>query len=301
MVSMIMIFHNAEHCIEEAIANIFVQPWPYWELLLVDDGSKDGSTTIARRHAASHQERVRYVAHPGRGNRGIGPSRDLGLANAKGLYVTFLDADDIFLPERLARHVAVLKSNPDVNVVQSRHLVWFSSHDRAQPIDADHHPAPLIEIFNEIIQHPLCFFPMLASDQLVPASWSLTMRRTTALAVGGFEGAELLGSFDDVVFATKFYLSKRVLLLNESLAKDRRHSESSSRRARDRGESVTGTAVPLRWGFLEWMERYLEEQGITDPRVWRAVREQLPARQTVVERRVRGCLAILLPERMYSV
>ena len=277
-------------------------------LLLVDDGSRDSSTAIARRYAARHPERVRYLEHPGHANRGTGPSHDLGLASARGVYVTFLDADDVYLPERLARHVAVLEAHPEVDVVQSRHLVWFSWDDQARPIDADH-LSPSIEIFNEVIEPPVCLFPMLASDALAPPAWSLTVRRATALAVGGFKGGETLGSVDDMVYATKLYLSRRVLILDESLTKWRRHSASLTRRARERGESMEGTGYPVRWGYIFWLERYLEEQG-TDPTVWQALREELPNRRdrmhaclvhvrTLVQSRVRRFLAVALPQRAY--
>lgn len=192
-VSVVMIFLDAERFIEEAIASVFAQTYPCWELLLVDDGSRDGSTAIARRYAARHPERVRYLEHPGHANRGTGPSHDLGLASARGVYVTFLDADDVYLPERLARHVAVLDARPEVDVVQSRHLVWFSWDDQARPIDADY-LSPSIQIFNEVIEPPVCLFPMLASDALAPPAWSLTLRRATALAVGGFKGAKRWGA-----------------------------------------------------------------------------------------------------------
>ena len=224
-VSVIMIFLDAERFIEAAIASVFAQTWPHWELLLVDDGSRDGSTAIARRWAANRPERVRYVEHAGHINRGTGPSRDLGLAHARGVYVAFLDADDIYLPERLARHVAVLEASPEVDVVQSRHLVWFSWDDQSRPIDADH-LAPSIGIFDEVILPPICFFPMLASDALAPGTCSVTVRRATALSLGGF-GEEFRGSFEDLVFVTKLYLDKRVVILNETLAKYRRHSDSA--------------------------------------------------------------------------
>ena len=307
-VSVIMIFLDAERFIEEAIASVFAQTYPHWELLLVDDGSRDRSTAIARDYAASYPERVRYVEHPGHANRGTGPSRDLGLAHARGVYVTFLDADDIHMPERLARHVGVLEASPEVDVVQSRHLVWFSWDDRARPIDADH-LSPSIEIFNEVIEPPVCLFPMLASDALAPPAWSLTLRRATALEVGGF-GDEFRGSFEDVVFATKLYLSKRVLILDESLTEWRRHSASLTRRARERGERMGSTGYPVRWGYLFWLERYLEEQGITDPTVWQALREEMPNRRdrmhaylvrvrTLVRSNVRRFLAVVLPRWAY--
>jgi glycosyltransferase involved in cell wall biosynthesis len=307
-VSVIMIFLDAERFIEEAISSVFAQTYPHWELLLVDDGSRDGSTAIARRYAERHPERVRYVEHPGHANRGTGPSRDLGLASAKGVYVTFLDADDVYLPERLARHVAVLEANSEVDVVQSRHLVWFSWDDQARPVDTDH-LSPSIGIFNQVIEPPVCLFPMLASDALAPTAWSLTLRRATAVEVGGF-GDEFRGSLEDLVFATKLYLNKRVIILNESLAKYRRRRDSLTRRARERGESMEGTGYPVRWGYLFWLERYLEEQRITDPTVWQALRDELPNRRdrmyaylvhvrTLVQSGVRRFLAVVLPRWAY--
>jgi glycosyltransferase involved in cell wall biosynthesis len=307
-VSVIMIFLDAERFIEEAIASVFAQTYPHWELLLVDDGSRDGSTAIARGYAARHPERVRYLEHPGHVNRGTGPSRDLGLANAKGVYVTFLDADDVYLPERLARHVAVLEASPEVDVVQSRHLVWFSWDDQERPIDADHLSVS-IEIFNEVIEPPIYLFPMLASEALMQPAWSLTLRRATAVEVGGF-GDEFRGSLEDLVFATKLYLSKRVIILNESHTKYRRRRNSLTRRARERGEHMEGTDCPVRWGYLFWLERYLKEQGITDPTIWQALREELPNRRdrmhaylvhvrTLVQSRVRRFLAVVLPRAAY--
>jgi cellulose synthase/poly-beta-1,6-N-acetylglucosamine synthase-like glycosyltransferase len=61
LVSVIMIFLNGERFIEEAIASVFAQTRPHWELLLVDDGSRDRSTAIAKAWAERHPERVRYL------------------------------------------------------------------------------------------------------------------------------------------------------------------------------------------------------------------------------------------------
>ena len=123
---MIMIFLDAERFIEQAIASVFAQTNAHWELLLVDDGSRDGSTTIAKIYAARHSDRVRYLEHPGHANRGTGASRNLGLAHAHGDYITFLDADDLFLPERLTQHVELLERRSDVDAVRGQVLFWRS-------------------------------------------------------------------------------------------------------------------------------------------------------------------------------
>jgi hypothetical protein len=150
---------------------------------------------------------------------------------------------------------------------------------------------------------------MLASDALAPPAWSLTLRRATAVEVGGF-GDEFRGSFEDLVFATKLYLKKRVMILNESLAKYRRRRDSLTRRARERGESMEGTGYPVQWGYLFWLERYLEEQGITDPTVRQALRDEMPNRRDrmhaylvhariLVRSSVRRFLAVVLPRWAY--
>src|SRR5215475_5728613 len=96
LVSVVIIFLNAECFIQEAIESVFAQAYPAWELLLVDDGSSDASTTIAQRYAEQHRHQVRCLEHPGHANRGMSASRNLGIRNARGPYIAFLDADDVW-------------------------------------------------------------------------------------------------------------------------------------------------------------------------------------------------------------
>lgn len=84
LVSVVTIFLDAERFIEEAIESVFAQTYDRWELLLVDDGSTDRSRDVARRYAARYPSRVRYLEHPGHQNRGMSPSRNLGIAHAAG-------------------------------------------------------------------------------------------------------------------------------------------------------------------------------------------------------------------------
>ena len=95
LVSVVLIFWNAERFIAEAIESVFAQTYRTWELLLVDDGSSDSSTTIARSYSERDPQHMHYLEHPGHVNHNMSASRNLGIGNAQKAYVAFLDTDDV--------------------------------------------------------------------------------------------------------------------------------------------------------------------------------------------------------------
>src|SRR5215831_13859313 len=126
LVSVIIIFLDAAKFIQEAIESIFSQTHDDWELLLVDDGSTDASTGISRRYAEQFPEKVRYLEHDKHRNRGMSATRNVGVRHATGNYIAFLDADDVWLPRKLERQVALLASHPDAAMVYGPSRYWFS-------------------------------------------------------------------------------------------------------------------------------------------------------------------------------
>src|SRR6266480_2117874 len=86
LVSVVIIFLNEEIFLEEAIQSVFDQTYQNWELLLVDDGSGDGSTTTALNYAERWPGKVRYLDHEGHQNHGQSASRNLGVRHAQGKY-----------------------------------------------------------------------------------------------------------------------------------------------------------------------------------------------------------------------
>ena len=112
LVSVVMIFLNEERFIEEAIETILAQSYPRWELLLVDDGSTDQSTAVARSYADRHKDNITYLSHPNNENRGMSASRNLGIRHSRGEFVAFLDADDVWFSYTLARQAAAMRSTP---------------------------------------------------------------------------------------------------------------------------------------------------------------------------------------------
>ena len=103
IVSIIIIYFNAAEFFREAIESVLAQTYDHWELLLVDDGSSDGCAEIATMYAAREPSRISCLQHDGRRNLGMSASRNLGIHNAKGKYLAFLDADDYWLPDRLSK------------------------------------------------------------------------------------------------------------------------------------------------------------------------------------------------------
>jgi len=98
LVSVILPVYNGEAWIARAIESVLSQTYQRFELIVVDDGSTDGT----RRMIDSFGNRLRRVEQP---NRGVYAARNLGVRHARGELIAFIDADDVWLPERLALQV----------------------------------------------------------------------------------------------------------------------------------------------------------------------------------------------------
>ena len=259
-VSVIVIFLNAERFIREAIESVFDQTFSDWELILVDDGSTDASGEIAREAVESRPDRARYVNHPEHRNLGMSASRNLGIREARGDYIAFLDADDIYLPERLGRHVEVLDAMPQVAMVQSDHIMWYSWAGEAEQVDDDF-VCPAVNLGDRVLHAPQGLLTVLAAPWLGAGTASLTIRREVVLAVGGFE-ASFRDMYEDQVFTSKIYLEYRVYVLQGWLVKYRRHPGSWTRYLKDTGQFVDGLPHATTDAFHAWLRAYVASRGI---------------------------------------
>jgi glycosyltransferase involved in cell wall biosynthesis len=115
VVSVILPVYNGEKFIQRAMESLLIQDVAGCEILVVNDGSTDG--TAAKLEGYTSLPQVKILTHPGGGNRGLCTSRRLALLQARGEFLAFLDADDEYLPGKLARHIEFLRGNPDVLLV----------------------------------------------------------------------------------------------------------------------------------------------------------------------------------------
>lgn len=115
LISVVIPLFNSSYYIRETITSIINQTYPHWELICIDDGSTDNSADIIR---SFHDHRIRYISN--HKNSGIAYSRNRGVREAKGLYIAFIDSDDIAHPERLEKQVSFLQNQPEVDVLFTR-------------------------------------------------------------------------------------------------------------------------------------------------------------------------------------
>jgi teichuronic acid biosynthesis glycosyltransferase TuaG len=99
--------YNASAFIAECIQSVQAQTHSNWELLIVDDKSSDSTREIVESFQSS-DPRVRLI--PNRSNLGVAETRNRAIAEARGQYVTFLDSDDLWLPEKLERQLAFMRT-----------------------------------------------------------------------------------------------------------------------------------------------------------------------------------------------
>lgn len=101
-VSIIMAAYNAEKTLPAAVDSVLCQTYPHWELLIVEDGSRDNTLAIAEKYA-ERDERIRVI--PNEKNAGVSQSRKNGLLAASGEWIAVLDSDDMWKPEKLEKQV----------------------------------------------------------------------------------------------------------------------------------------------------------------------------------------------------
>jgi glycosyltransferase involved in cell wall biosynthesis len=266
-VSVIIAFLNTERFLAEAIESVFNQTYPDWELLLVDDGSTDGASRLARAAAERCPEQVHYLEHPGHQNRGVCAARNLGLRAAQGQYIALLDADDVWLPHKLDQQVKILETHPEVGMVFGRAEYWASwQADAASASDyaPDYGlPAGSTVVCPHMVTHA---HPLGAGSAPCPSD--LLLRCQLVASVGGFEESfhGIYQLYEDQAFLSKIYLRANIFVSGECWTRYRLHPDSCMARVTGSGHFYT-----VRGFFLDWLGQYLSQQGVADPAIQRAL------------------------------
>lgn len=289
LVSCIIIFFNAgEKFFVEAIESIFAQTYDHWELLLSDDGSTDESTEIALRYTQQYPEKVHYLEHEGHQNRGMSATRNLGIRHARGEYIAFLDADDIWLPHKLEQQVPILESHPEAAMLYGRTQYWFSwmknnptsSTLKSDAIKGDYMTITSIE-FDKVINPPNQILLLLKNPNIYPCTCSLLIRKQVFETLGGFEET-FQGANEDMVLNSKIFLKFPVYVSSECWDRYRRHEDSYWGNLSKQG--ILSEAVRAgRLKYLNWLEQYLLSQNIQSGQVWLLLQKALwPHRHPII-------------------
>jgi len=270
LVSIVTPCFNAEQFLEETLASVLAQTYPHWEVLLVDDGSRDRTAEMAARWASRHSERARLLRHEDGRNRGTSESRNLGIRHARGEYLAFLDADDIWLPGHLGMQLDLLERHPNVGLVYGPTEEWYGWTGQAADEARNHIPELKVPT-DQVLSPPGPLAAFVRRDAPTPCTCSVVVRRSAAQAVGGFEPI-FTGMYDDQVLYAKLCLSAPVLASPTCSSRYRRHRDSLYSRAK-----ATGQSVPDRRAFLLWLDGYLSAQRRPTAELERVVARELYA------------------------
>jgi glycosyltransferase involved in cell wall biosynthesis len=206
-VSVIIPVFNSERYLAEAVESILTQTFRDFEVLLLDDGSTDGSVTIAQQLAA-RDGRVRLING---GHHGVVHWRNVGLNEAKGEYVAMMDSDDVAVAERLARQVEFLDANPECGAVGAQ----------AVRIDPD---GDAIDFWRVPESHEEIDASNMREGCSAIINPSVLMRTSTVRAVGGYRAG--FDSSEDYDLFLRLAEVARLANLPDVLLRYRLHAKS---------------------------------------------------------------------------
>jgi glycosyltransferase involved in cell wall biosynthesis len=207
-VSVIIPTWNRRDLIVRAIDSVLAQTRPVAEVIVVDDGSTDGTGEIL---AQRYDDRIIYVHQV---NAGVSAARNRGLALARGRYLALLDSDDAWLPEKTARQIALLEADPSLGMV----LCDVRREDR---------DGRLIDLFERRRQIPTdgpALRWVLQDPALAPVS--ALFRREVYETVGGFD--ESLRTAEDLDFHLRVAARWPIGVVPEALARAMRDHDGLS-------------------------------------------------------------------------
>ena len=170
LISVVVPTYNRAHLLGEALDSVFSQSFKDYEVIVIDDGSTDGTEAFVR---SRYGDRLRYLKQE---NRGISGARNRGIELAQGRYIAFLDSDDKWLPEKLEKQAAYMEANPSVGLLSTRLYRY--------PIVRGEEKREQTEICPP--DFPKGFLELLTGKNYVPTTTTM-VRRECLEKVGGFD------------------------------------------------------------------------------------------------------------------
>jgi glycosyltransferase involved in cell wall biosynthesis len=207
-ISVVIPTYESARYVGAAIESVLAQTHGDFEIIVVDDGSKDATAAVVAGYA---DPRVRYVRQE---NSGVAVARNRGMAEATGRWVAFLDADDTWYPEKLARQMAALR--------ESGSRFCYSAY---MEVDANLSPRGI----KRSVRHAAALEDLLLRGNIVGSICTVVCDRELILATGGFD--RRLSQCADWNMWVRLASSTDFTYIDEPLVTYRQHAASMSRNA----------------------------------------------------------------------
>ncbi len=268
LVSVLIPFYNAEEYLDETIASVINQTYTQWEIVLVDDGSVDGSTSIAQDYASRFPDKIVYVEHKGHINKAAAATRNLGVRESRGEFIALLDADDVWMANKLKDQVEIFNRFHEVEMVCEASLYWFSWTDSKMQDN-------VVEVG---VTPDRIYKPVKLATELYPLSHGqapcpsgIIIKSSVLKKHGGFEES-FIGEYqvyEDQAFLTKMYLNECIYISSACNNYYRQRANSVMDATRALGHYHTARKF-----YLSWLKTYLRKNKIKNRAVhfllWKA-------------------------------
>jgi glycosyltransferase involved in cell wall biosynthesis len=205
LVSIVIPAYNRQDFVGDAIQSVLEQTFQDFELIVIDDGSTDSTASIVK---AFNSDRIKYVYQP---NGGRSSARNHALRLARGSYIAFLDSDDLYLPDKIARQVAFLDQHQEFG------MVYTSAYC------IDEYGAPLKSTYEAIVSGRI--YDEIAFYKPVTITLPTVMVRREVLdRAGGFD--EAMKRFEDTDMWRRISRHCRIGAMREYTCKLRTHRDN---------------------------------------------------------------------------
>lgn len=237
IVSVAIATYNQIAFLREAIDSVLLQDYPWLEIVVADDGSTDRTPALLSDYRRRFPDR--FVLHLGENNLGITANHDRAFRACSGDYIAWLDGDDVMLPGKIRRQVALLEARPDVAICVSAAEVFDSSGGSTVRV-ARSAPRGLSEYGAA---------ELIASGNCIVTCTAMIRR---SMAPAGFDLR--ITAFSDFLYFAEAARCGRICALDETLARYRVHSGNSSGAAAAEHEDIWLTLAILEHRYPEYIK-----------------------------------------------
>ncbi len=214
LVSAVIATYNRRQYVQQAIESVLNQTYPHFELIVIDDGSTDGTGSLIQE---KYGERIHYIYQE---NSGRSEARNHGMDVSKGKYIAFLDSDDMWKPEKLAHQIAFMEQHPEYELTHT-----FVDDVRGDIGETDvAYTAWMTTLYRQAIKQGYTYLSM--SRRCIMFWSTVIVRSMVAKSIGPLDAS--IDGYEDWDWYLHASLVTQIGTLEEPLTWYRIHSENTT-------------------------------------------------------------------------